>query len=99
MVPGLLGVAPSATEWWPIAAPLAAGGAAIYLLLPRPRAYPVRWGISLGLLALVLAGVLLVRIGNFTPEAILFWSFSALAIVAGTLLVTQNNPARAALAF
>ncbi len=96
----LLSVAPApATEWWPIAPPLLTGGAAIYLLLPRPRAYPASWGAGLGLLALVLAGVLLTRSGIFSPETILFWSFSALAIIAAALLVTQNNPARAALAF
>lgn len=95
----LLSAAASPAEWWPIALPLLAGGAAIYLLLPRPRAYPVSWGIGLGLLALVLAGTLLTRSGVFSPETILFWSFSTLAIIAGTLLVTQHNPARAALAF
>lgn len=87
------------TEWWPIVLPVLAGGAAIYLLLPRPRAYPVSWGAGLGLLALVLAGVLLTRRGAFSPETILFWSFSAVAIIAAALLVTQNNPARAALSF
>ncbi len=95
----MLSAAPSSAAWWPIALPLFAGAAAIYLLLPRPRAYPVRWGVGLGLLALVLAGVLLLRSGVLSPETILFWSFSALAILAGALLVTQHNPARAALAF
>ncbi|HEY7328881.1 MAG TPA: NADH-quinone oxidoreductase subunit J [Gemmataceae bacterium] len=79
--------------------PLLAGGAAIYLLLPRPQAYPMLWGIALGLPALVLTLVLLTRSGVISPETILFWSFSAVAILAGTLLVTQHNPARAALAF
>src|SRR5579871_1149488 len=95
----LFNVVPSSTAWWPIALPLIAGAAAIYLLLPRPRTYPVLWGAGLGLLALVLAGVLLLRSGAFTFETFLFWSFSALAILAGALLVTQHNPARAALAF
>lgn len=88
-----------AADWWPIALPLLAGGAAIYVLLPRPRAYPVWWGVGLGLLGLVLAGVLLTRSGVISPETILFWSFSAIGIVSGALLVTQNNPARAALSF
>jgi NADH-quinone oxidoreductase subunit J len=91
-------VSPSA-EWWPIVLPLLAGAAAIYLLLPRPQAYPKLWGAALGLLALVLTLVLLTRSAVISPETILFWSFSAVAIVAGTLLVTQHNPARAALAF
>jgi NADH:ubiquinone oxidoreductase subunit 6 (subunit J) len=68
-------------------------------LLPRPRAYPTLWGVGLGLLGLILAGVLLTRSGVISPETILFWSFSAIGIIAGALLVTQNNPARAALSF
>ncbi len=96
----LLSAAPlSAAEWWPIVLPLLAGGAAIFLLLPRPRAYPVVWGAALGLLALVLGGVLLTRSSTVTPETILFWAFSAVGIASGGLLVTQHNPARAALSF
>ncbi|HEY7428756.1 MAG TPA: NADH-quinone oxidoreductase subunit J [Gemmataceae bacterium] len=95
----LLSVATSSAEWWPIGLPLLTGGAAIYLLLPRPRAYPVLWGAGLGLIALVLAGVLLTRSGVVSPETILFWSFSAVGILSGALLVTQHNPARAALSF
>jgi NADH:ubiquinone oxidoreductase subunit 6 (subunit J) len=97
---GLLGTEPSApAAWWPMALPLLAGGAGVYLLLPRPRAHPARWGAGLGLLALVLAGVLLTRSGGVSPETVLFWGFSAIGIIAGGLLVTQHNPARAALSF
>jgi NADH:ubiquinone oxidoreductase subunit 6 (subunit J) len=95
----LLSAASPPAEWWPVALPLLAGGAAVYLLLPRPRTYPASWGVGLGLLALVLAGVLLARSGAVTVETILFWSFSAMGIAAGVLLVTQHNPARAALSF
>lgn len=94
----LLSAVPPAAEWWPIALPLLVGGAAVYFLLPRPRAYPAQWGIGLGILGLVLAGVLLTR-GGVSPESILFWAFSAIGIISGVLLVTQNNPARAALSF
>ncbi|HEY7154879.1 MAG TPA: NADH-quinone oxidoreductase subunit J [Gemmataceae bacterium] len=95
----LLSVAAPSAEWWPIALPLLTGGAAIYLLLPRPKAYPVLLGAGLGLVALVLAGVLLTRSGFVSVETILFWSFSVIGILSGALLVTQNNPARAALSF
>jgi NADH:ubiquinone oxidoreductase subunit 6 (subunit J) len=47
----------------------------------------------------LLAGAFLVRAGAFTAEALLFYVFSTLAIVAGALLITQKNPTRAAMAF
>ncbi len=95
----LFSAVPTSAEWWPVVLPLLLGGAAVYLLLPRPQAYPKSWGAGLGFLAVVLAGVLLTRSGILSPETLLFWSFSALAIISGALLVTQHNPARAALAF
>jgi NADH:ubiquinone oxidoreductase subunit 6 (subunit J) len=84
---------------WPIWLPLIAGGAAIYLLLPRPRAPRWYWGAIAGLASLVLTGVMLIRVGAATPETILFYAFSAISLTAGGLLVTQRNPARAALSF
>jgi NADH:ubiquinone oxidoreductase subunit 6 (subunit J) len=83
----------------PILPPLVIGAGSIYLLLPRPRPYPKLWGALLGGLALLLAGVFIVRTGMVHPETILFYAFSAIAIIAGTLLITQHNPARAALSF
>ena len=84
---------------WLFVLPLLVGAAAIYLLLPRPRAYPVLWGALLGVAALGLAGWLVVGFGALTPESFLFYVFSAAAVGFGALLVTQRNPARAALAF
>ena len=84
---------------WLFVLPLLAGAAAVYLLLPRPRAYPVLWGALLGVAALGLAGWLVVGFGVLTPESFLFYVFSAVAVAFGGLLVTQRNPARAALAF
>jgi NADH:ubiquinone oxidoreductase subunit 6 (subunit J) len=78
---------------------LVLGLAAIYLLLPRPRPYPVWWGAAAGAAALLIGGGGLVRAGAFTPETLLFYIFSAAAVLAGVMLVTQHNPARAALAF
>jgi NADH:ubiquinone oxidoreductase subunit 6 (subunit J) len=90
-------------DHWRIVLVMVFGAAAVYLLLPRPRGRNVLVGGLLGMLALVLSGVLLVgvRAANFNTiaETILFYAFAAIAIVAGTLLVTQRNPARAALAF
>jgi NADH:ubiquinone oxidoreductase subunit 6 (subunit J) len=95
----LFGAAFDWAEVWPILPPLAAGAGSIYLLLPRPRPYPKLWGVLLGGLALLLAGWLVLRAGTFDPETVLFYTFSAVAVVSGTLLVTQHNPARAALSF
>jgi NADH:ubiquinone oxidoreductase subunit 6 (subunit J) len=86
-------------EHLPITLVVVLGAAAVYLLLPRPRAYPVLWGAAAGAAALLVGGGWLVRAGAFTPEALLFYLFSALAVVAGVFLITQQNPARAALAF
>jgi NADH:ubiquinone oxidoreductase subunit 6 (subunit J) len=86
-----------------ITAVMVLGAAAIYLLLPRPHGRNALAGGLLGLLALVLAGVVLVGVrtanANTIAETILFYAFSAIALIAGVLLVTQRNPARAALAF
>src|SRR5262249_47535642 len=85
--------------WLPVLLPLAAGALAIYWLLPRPRAYPATWGAVAAVAALALAGIFTVRTGALTPETVLFYAFSGIAVVAGALLVTQRNPARAALSF
>jgi NADH-quinone oxidoreductase subunit J len=79
------------------------GAAGTFLLLPRARPYPWWWGALCSAASLLLAGFLILKTRIFTietmPETILFYFFSALAIGAGGLLVTQKNPARAALAF
>jgi len=79
--------------------PLVLGGLALYLLLPRPRPYPRSYGLVFALAALITAGVYLVRPMGFSPEVGLFYGFSALALLGGTLLLTQDNAARAALSF
>jgi NADH:ubiquinone oxidoreductase subunit 6 (subunit J) len=84
---------------WPIALPVVLGGLAVYLLLPRPRNYPPLWGAAVGGVALLLAGWLLIHRGGLNPEIVLFYAFAGIAIVAGALLISQRNPARAALSF
>ncbi|MBY0231329.1 MAG: NADH-quinone oxidoreductase subunit J [Gemmataceae bacterium] len=84
---------------WPLWLPLLAGAVAAYLLLPRPRPYPGWMGAGLGLLALVLGGLFLLKPLGLSPETVLFYAFAALAVVAGVMLATQQNPARAALSF
>src|SRR5437016_1930754 len=76
---------------------LVVGAAAVYLLLPRPRPYPWWIGALLGTVALLLTGATILRTGAVRTETLLFYAFSAIATVSGVLLVTQHNPARAAL--
>jgi NADH:ubiquinone oxidoreductase subunit 6 (subunit J) len=81
-----------------VAVPAVLGLAAVYLLLPQPGRRPIIAGAVLGVLALIATGVLLSAAAP-SVEGILFYVFSAIAIVAGVLLITQRNPARAALSF
>ena len=84
---------------WPVTLVAALGFVAVYLLLPRPRGRRPFWGsVAAGAAVLVGAGFV-VRAARLTPEAVLFYAFSAVAVVSGGVLVTQRNPARAALAF
>src|SRR5262245_52642316 len=74
-----------------------------YLLLPRPRGRFVPGGIAAVVAAVsVFAAWLHNRFGRPMPDTIgtiLFWMFSAGALVFGTVLVVQRNPARGAIAF
>src|SRR5437870_7759302 len=82
-----------------IVLPIILGLIGVYLLLPRIRPYPTIWGAGASGLALLLAGLLLIRGGMAVPENLLFYCFSAIAIVSGGLLITQRNPVHAALSF
>src|SRR6266436_7954620 len=82
-----------------IVLPVILGLIGVYLLLPRIRPYPTIWGAAASGLALLLAGFTLIRGGMAVPENLLFYCFSAIAIVTGTMLITQRNPVHAALSF
>ena len=82
-----------------IVLPIILGLIGVYLLLPRIRPYPTIWGAAVSGLALLLAGFTLIRGGMAVPENLLFYCFSAIAIVTGTMLITQRNPVHAALTF
>jgi NADH:ubiquinone oxidoreductase subunit 6 (subunit J) len=84
---------------WPIALPVLLGLAAVCLLLPRPRGYPGLTGAVLAGAALLAAGWFLIRGGAADPPTVLFYAFAGIAVTAGGLMVTQRNPARAALSF
>ena len=85
--------------FWPVLVPVAAGMAAVYLLLPRVRRYPPLWGGVLAALALILGGWLLIRTDTAAPQTVLFYAFSGLAVLGGGLLITLSNPVHAALSF
>jgi NADH:ubiquinone oxidoreductase subunit 6 (subunit J) len=84
---------------WPVLLVPLLGLLAVYALLPRPRRFPVVAGALCGLAALVLGGLFLVRVVGLTTESFLFYLFAGVAVLAGVLLITQTNPARAALSF
>lgn len=84
--------------------PAILGFATIYLLLPRPRPYPRLWGAAAGVAALLSLGLVLrgTWTAHTTPEVVesaLFGLFASVALAAGTLLLSQRNPVRAALSF
>jgi NADH:ubiquinone oxidoreductase subunit 6 (subunit J) len=80
--------------------PLVLAAIALYLLLPTPRKRSVIVGALVGLGAVALAGVLLAH-GSAAPwpEKLLFYIFSGLAILGAGAMLTQRNPARAAISF
>src|SRR6266536_2448487 len=86
-----------------LAAAVLFGAAGVALLLPRPTGRKVPFGVFLVIAAAILATLFVV--GRFGPPApdllgqVLFGLFSAAALAFGTVLVTQRNPARGAIAF
>lgn len=74
-----------------------------FLLLPRPRGRYVAIGIAACIAAAaVFATWVYTTFGNPLPDIIgtvLFWFFAAGALIFGTVLVVQKNPARGAIAF
>jgi NADH-quinone oxidoreductase subunit J len=79
------------------------GVAGFFLLLPRPRGRSVVGGIAALIgAAAVFAAWASSAFGSPLPDligSILFWLFSAGALIFGTVLVVQKNPARGAIAF
>ncbi len=86
-------------DYWFVLLPTLLGFFAVYWLLPRVRHSRPAWGAAAGALALVLGGILLLHGTGIWPETLLFYSFAAIAVGGGTLLVTQKNPVYAALSF
>ena len=76
---------------------------AFYLLLPKPRVRSRVGGTAAAVASLAVFAMWLVQhFGNPTQDSIgtaLFVLFSAGALVNGTILVSQRNPARGAISF
>ena len=83
---------------WPLVAVLI-GSLGVFLLLPTPRERPRVLGLLLvlGVLAAFSARVFMET--RFSVEMVLQQLFGSIAILGAVFLVTQANPARAALAF
>jgi NADH:ubiquinone oxidoreductase subunit 6 (subunit J) len=86
-------------DYWAITLPLALGLVAIYWLLPRATGGRPMWGAAAAGVAIVIGGCSLLSTSAVWPEALLFYVFSAVAVLSGGLLVTQQNPVHAALSF
>src|SRR5437016_3290378 len=98
MVPLFLQTSPPDTQGLlGIILPVALGLIAVYSLMPRPWGARPLQGAIVAALALVAAGWFLIWSGMAATESVLFYAFSAIAVVSGGLLVTQRNPVRAAL--
>jgi NADH-quinone oxidoreductase subunit J len=76
---------------------------AFYLLLPKPRIRSIAGGTAAGLAALVVFAIwgahTFAKPTQDTVATILFVLFSSSALIFGTVLVAQRNPARGAIAF
>ncbi|MCX7700139.1 MAG: NADH-quinone oxidoreductase subunit J [Gemmataceae bacterium] len=85
---------------WHILIPLLIAAVSLYVLLPRPQHRPVFLGSIVGIAALIAALALLSRSETAPwPEQVLFYIFSALAILGAAIMLTQRKPARAAISF
>jgi NADH-quinone oxidoreductase subunit J len=91
----------TANDWsfWIAIATALLGFATIYLLLPRPRKYPMALALGSAVVALFVLGAALSGGLNASVESLLFCLFSFIAVVSGGLLVTLDNPLRGALSF
>lgn len=88
---------------WTVLLPVLAGALAVWYLLPTPRRRPLRYGL-LGMAVAVFGfGAFLCRGLQtdlpFNAEVFLFWAFALLALTFAILMITQRNPARAAIFF
>lgn len=87
------------TDHWLTWLALALGGVALWWLLPQPTHRSRIVGGVMGLVALVILAVTLLRPSEDWVREGLFYFFSAAAIVCAVLMITNRNPVYAALWF
>jgi len=86
-------------EEWPVLLPVVLGFLAVYWLLPRVQRDWLIPGSLAGAAALVSAGLFLIKHEFAVIEAVLFYSFSGMAILGAALMLAQHSPVRAAMSF
>ena len=88
---------------WMVLLPVVMGGLAVWYLLPTPRRRTAVYGVLGGIVALAGFGIFLFHgLGQEAAgsvETILFSLFSTLALIFAVLMISQRNPARAAISF
>jgi NADH-quinone oxidoreductase subunit J len=84
---------------WPLLAPVALGGLAIWLLLPRDGHRAWGLGTLCGVAALIALGRHFHHPASPSMLDSLFYLFGGGAVVSGTMMITHRNPVYAALWF
>jgi len=93
------GLLPFLRENWLLLLPPILGFGAIYTLLPKARQSKPLIGGTIAVMVIVLGAMILIRTDANLIEAVLFYAFAGLAIVAAGMMITQRNPVHAALSF
>ncbi len=88
---------------WTVLLPVLTGALAVWYLLPTPNRRPLRYALLAVAVAVLGFGTFLFHgldVGlPFNAEAFLFWCFALIAFTFAILMITQRNPARAAIFF
>jgi NADH-quinone oxidoreductase subunit J len=84
---------------WMLVVPVAASFVVVWSLLPQGRRRPVLAFAAVGVAAIVVAGLSLLRATGHTLHDILFCIFAGMAVLAAAAMIVQKNPVHAALWF
>ncbi len=87
------------TAHWQLALPMVLGAVAVWGLMPKGEHRPRLVASMIGLAALGLIGATVLKPTDHVVQDVLFFLFSAVAVVGGILMITHRNPAYSALWF